>query len=187
MERATFSSVSAGPRLGSRRGGVISGLLFAAMVVFLLMLCAGVIVTRTVHVRSTDGTSGTDVAIDTPAGRLNIRARDHMNPALAGVPIYPDAERMNGSGGASLEWNSADGATDKSVYVVGGEFRTKDPAWRVVDFYKNQLPSLIIVSEHDRATRLEYREGGIKRIISIHEKDGETRIGVASIGGRESN
>ena len=174
-------------RLDSRRGGIVSGLLFACLMVFLLMLAAGTIVMKTVRVRSTDRASGTDVAIDTPAGRLNIHARDHMDPAVAGIPIYPRADRVNDSGGASIEWNSANGKSDKDLYVVGGEFRTKDAAWKVVEFYRNQLPNLMIVTENDRSTRLEYKEGGIKRIVSIHEKDGETRIGVASIGGRESN
>ena len=56
-----------------------------------------------------------------------------------------------------------------------------------MEFYRRQLPNLLIVSKKDHNTELEYREGGIKRIISIHEKNGETRIGVAAIGGRESN
>lgn len=171
----------------SRRGGIISGLLFAGLMVFLAMLVAGIVVTRSVRVKTTDGRNGADVAIETPAGRLNIRARDHMSPALTGVPVYPGAYRTNGSGGANIEWSSADGNTDKNLYVVGGEFRTKDPASDVVEFYRKQLPSLMIVSERDRTTRLEYKQGGIKRIISINEKNGETRIGVASIGGRESN
>lgn len=171
----------------SRRGGIITGLLFAGMMVFLAMLVAGIIVTKTVRVRTNDGSNGTDVSVDTPAGRLNIRARDHMSPALAGVPIYPGARRTDGSGGADIEWNSADGATDKNLYVVGGEYRTKDFASDVVEFYRRQLPSLMIVTERDGSTRLEYKEGGIRRIISITEKDGETRIGVASIGGRASN
>lgn len=170
----------------SRRGGIISGLLFAGMIVFLAMLLAGVVVTRTVRVRTHDSAEGTDVAIDTPGGRLNIRARDHMNPAVAGVPVYPGADRVS-DGGANFEWNSKDGAIDKNFYAVGGEFRTPDSASQVVEFYRRQLPSLMIVSERDRSTRLEYKEGGVQRIISIREKNGETRIGVASIGGRESN
>ena len=170
----------------SRHGGIISGLLFVGMVIFLGMLIAGAIIVKTVRVRATDGARGTDVAIDTPAGRLNIRARDHMNPALTGVPVYPGSYRAQ-DGGANIEWNSKDGASDKNLYVIGGEFRTRDSASQVVEFYRKQLPSVMIVSEDDRSTRLEYKEGGIKRIISISEKGGRTRIGVASIGGRESN
>ncbi len=35
-----------------RRGGIISGLLFAGMVVFMAVFLVGVLVTRTIHVRS---------------------------------------------------------------------------------------------------------------------------------------
>ena len=170
----------------SRRGGIISGLLFTALVVFLALWVAGVIVTKTVHVRTMDGTNGTDVAIDTPEGRLSIRARDHMNPAITGVPVYPGAYRAKDSG-ANIEWNSRDGDTDKNLYVIGGEFRTRDSASQVVEFYRRQLPNVMIESGHDRATHLEYKANGIRRMISIDERDGETRIAVASIGGRESN
>ncbi len=171
----------------SRRGGIISGLLFAGLIVFLAVAVAGIFVTRSIHIRKIDGTNGTDVAIETPGGRLNIRARDRMNPAVVGVPVYPGAYRTKDGGGANFEWSSSDGATDKSLYVVGGEYRTKDKVSDVVEYYRKQFPSLMIVSEKDRSTRLEYKEGGITRIISIRERDGETRIGVASIGGRESN
>lgn len=169
----------------SRHGGIISGLLFAGTMVFLALLVAGIVVTKTVRVRTADGANGTDVAIETPGGRLNIRARDHMNPALTGVPVYPGAYRAK-DGGANIEWSSSDGASDKNLYVIGGEFRTKDSASQVVEFYRRQLPSVMIVSD-DKSIRLEYKEGGIQRIISIARKGGETRIGVASIGGRESN
>lgn len=171
----------------SRRGGIIAGLLFAGVVVCIAMVVGGIVVTKTIRVRSHEGSGSEDIAIDTPGGRLNIRTRDDMNPALAGVPIYPGAWRVNGSGGANIEWNSADGRRDKGLYIIGGEFRTHDSAREVLDFYRRQLPNLLIVSERDRHTELEYREGGIKRIISITEKNDETRIGVASIGGRESN
>jgi hypothetical protein len=170
----------------SRRGGIISGLLFAGMMVFLALLVAGILVTRNIRVRTTEGTNGADVAIDTPGGRLNIRTSDHMNPALTGVPIYPGAYRAK-DGGANIEWNSKDGASDKNLSVIGGEFRTRDSASQVVEYYRRQLPNLMIVSENDKSTRLEYKEGGIRRIISVREENGETRIGVASIGGRESN
>jgi len=174
-------------RPNPRRGGIISGLLFAGLTVFLLMLVAGVVVTRTVHVRTTDGVSGTDVAIDTPAGRLNIRARDHMDSSISGIPVYPGAYRVKDSGGANIEWRSADGDSDKGLSVVGGEFRTQDPASRVIAFYRQQLPGVLIVSKEDGTTQFEFGEHGLRRIVSIIEKNDETHIGIASIGGRESN
>ncbi len=171
----------------SRRGGIISGLLFAGFFVVLAMMVAGVVVTRTVRVSHTESVDGEGVAIQLPGGRLKISGHDHMNPDVAGVPIYPGAYRTsNNSGGANIEWSSADG-TGNGLSVVGGEFRTKDSAEDVVEFYRKQLPNVLIVSKMDRGTELEYRKGGVRRIISIHEKNGETRIGVAAIGGRESN
>ena len=174
------------PRPDQRRGGIITGLLFAGFMVFMALLVAGVVVTRSVRVRTADGAGGKDITIDTPGGHLNIRARDRMNPEVVGIPVYPGAWRANGAGGASFEWSSSNGDR-KDLSVIGGEYRTRDSAHEVLEFYRKQLPSLLIVSETNHATNLEYKDGGIKRIISISERDGETRIGVASIGGRESN
>ncbi len=170
----------------SRKGGIISGLLFAAMVVFMALFLVGVVVPRTIHIRSVNDENGTDVAIDTPDGRLNIRAHDHMNPAINGVPIYPGAYRAD-DGGANIEWASKDGRSDKNLYIIAGEFRTKDSVSQVVEFYRRQLPSLMIVSRRDESARLKYKDGGLQRIISIEERDDETHIGVASIGDRASN
>ena len=169
--------------LKRQRGGILSGLLVLCLVLWLM----GVIVTRSVRVHTADGAHGTDVAIDTPAGRLNIRARDRMNPDIVGVPIYPGARPTDNTGGANFEWTPRDGSRDKNLYVVGGEFRTRDSVRKVVEFYRNELPNVMIVSERGEWTRLEYRDGGIKRIISVSDDDGETRIGVASVGGRASN
>ena len=170
----------------SRQGGIVAVVLFAGMMVFLMMLVAGAIVTRTVHVRTTDGEHRTDVAIDTPAGRFNIRAGNHMSASMDGIPVYPGAYRAK-DGGVNFEWTSKDGDSDKSVSLIGGEFRTRDSVSQVVEFYRRQLPSLMIVSRHNEYVRLEYKEGGFRRIISIEDRHGETHIGVASIGDRASN
>jgi hypothetical protein len=170
----------------SRQGGIISGLLFAGMVVFMTLFVLGVVVTRTIHVKSLHTDDGGEVAIDTPGGRLNIRAHDHMNPAINGIPVYPGAYRAD-DGGANIEWASSDGRSDKNLYIIGGEFRTSDSVSQVVEFYRRQLPSLMIVSRHNESARLEYKDGGMQRIVSIEERHGETRIGVASIGDRASN
>jgi hypothetical protein len=171
----------------SRRGGIISTLIFACLILGLAAVVGGIVVTKNIRIRSGSGAHGHDVAIETPGGRLDIRTRETMNPALAGIPIYPGATPLHDSGGgANIEWTSADGGGD-SLYVMAGEFRTQDSARDVLDFYRRQLPSLLIVSEKGRDTDLEYHKGGIRRIISIREKHDGTRIGVATIGGRESN
>ena len=170
----------------SRKGGIISGLLFAGMVVFMALFISGVVITRTIHVKHVNTDDGGEVAIDTPGGRLNIRAHDHMSPAINGVPIYPGAYRAD-DGGANIEWTSSDSNSDKNLYIIGGEFRTNDSVQQVVEFYRRQLPSLMIVSRRNESARLDYKDGGLQRIISIEERHGETRIGVASIGDRASN
>lgn len=167
----------------SRRGGIISALLFVCLIIGLAAVVGGIVVTKEIRVR----TGGHDLAIETPGGRLDIRTHETMDPALAGIPIYPGATRVSDSGGgANIEWRSADGDGD-SLYVMAGEYRTHDSARDVLNFYRRQLPNLIVIKERDRDTDLEYRKGGIRRIISIREKHDGTRIGVATIGGRESN
>jgi hypothetical protein len=177
---------SATIRSDPRQGGIISGLLFAGMMVFLMMLVTGAIVTRTVRVRTADGEHRTNVAIDTPAGRFHIRAGNHMSGSVDGIPVYPGAFSAK-DGGVNFEWTSKDGDSDKDLNIVGGEFRTKDSVSQVAEFYRRQLPSLMIVSRHNDYVRLEYKDGGFRRIISIEEHHGETRIGVASIADRASN
>jgi hypothetical protein len=171
----------------SRLGGIISGLFSAALIVLLVIVIGGIFVTRTIRIHETKGINGSDVAIETPEGRFNIRTRDNMNPAITGVPIYPGASRTKDSGGAQIEWSSNKGETDKNLYVIGGEFVTRDSASKVVEFYRNQLPNIMIVSKTGESTRLEYEQGSLQRIISIDESGGETRIKVASIGTRASN
>ncbi len=166
-----------------RRGGIISALIFVCLIIGLATIVGGIVVTKSIRVHG----SHHDLAIDTPGGRLDIRTHETLDPALAGIPIYPGAMRVSDSGGgANIEWSSADGDGD-SLYVMAGEYRTRDSARDVLDFYRRQLPNLIVVKERGRDTDLEYRKGGIRRIVSIREKQDGTRIGVATIGGRESN
>jgi len=176
-------------RFRSRRGGIIFGLFLAATLVLVAILAAVIIVVKSVRVHSVDD-DGSDIAISLPDGHLNIRARDRMNPALTGIPVYPGAYREK-DGGASIQWDSKDGDSDKDLSVAAGEFRTRDSVSQVVEFYRKKLPDAALLSkggsEYNRSAKLEYRDGDIRQIISIHRQNGETRIGVAAIGGRASN
>src|SRR4051812_9716763 len=100
----------------ARRGGIIFGLLFAGLMIVLALMVAGVVVTRSVRIRHTDGIDSSGLAIELPGGRLNIRGHDHLNPSLAGVPVYPGAySTNNNSGGANIDWTSADGRDQKGL------------------------------------------------------------------------
>ena len=171
----------------SRRGGIISGLLMTFAVIVILAMAAGIYIARNVRVETAHRRGGDDVSIDTPGGNFTVRAHENLDPAAVGIPIYPGATRHKDGGGAVLQWTSNDGKEDKGFSVVGAELTTPDPAYKVIDYYRKQLPNLMVVTDHDGATRLEYKEGGYKRIIVIREKYDGTHIGVASVGEPASN
>lgn len=131
---------------------------------------------------------GEDVAIETPAGRIDIRAHKNLDPATLGVPIYPDAKRSGNGGGASFEWTSSDGSRDTAMAVAGGEYVTSDSAEKVRAWYREHLPNWVVVTDrHDENAHFELNEGGYKRIIAIREKGDGTHIAVATAGEPASN
>src|SRR6185312_9156284 len=80
----------------SRRGGIISALIFACLIAGLAAIVGGIVVINNIRIH----TSHHNLAIETPGGRLDIYTHDTMDPALTGIPIYPGATRMPDSGGS---------------------------------------------------------------------------------------
>lgn len=171
----------------ARRGGILSSLLFTVLVCVGLAIVAGLYVARNVRVETTHRNGGDDVSIDTPGGRIQIRAHEDLDPATLGIPIYPGATRRKDSGVATFEWSSVDGKEEKGVSFAGASLFTEDPSSKVVDYYRTQLPNWLIVRDRDGSNHFELRKGGYKRMIAIHEKHGGTYIGVASVGDPASN
>jgi hypothetical protein len=171
----------------SRRGGALGLVLFVGVSVVIVMLAGAYLIARTVRVNTTHRNRGDDVSIETPAGRMDIRAHEDLDPASIGLPIYPGATREKNSGAASFEWSSADGKDDKSVSVGAAALFTPDSSSKVLDWYRTQLPNWIVVTGHDGATRFELKEGGHKRIVAIRSRSDGTHIGVASVGEPASN
>jgi hypothetical protein len=171
----------------TRRGGVLSGLLFMFLAIIVLAIATGLYIARNVRVQTTHRHGGDDVSIETPGGRINIRAHEDLDPAAVGIPIYPGATRRKDSGVASLEWASADGTVEKGVSFAGAGLYTPDPEFKVLEYYRTQLPGWLVVTDRDGSTRFEFRKGGYKRMIAIHEKNDGTHIGIASIGDPASN
>jgi len=169
-----------------RRGGILGTLLVIVAVVVVAAVCAGVYVARNVRVVTEDRKHGADVNIETPVGAMHFRAHENLDPSKLGVPVYPGARREQDSGGASFEWVPNDG-DGKNLAVAGGSFQSDDRPDAVLAYYRKQLPSWILVTDRHGETRLELKEGGSKRIVSIQERNGGTRIGVASIGEPASN
>ncbi len=172
---------------GSRRGGVLAGLLIGAVVILCIVVASGLFVARSVKVRSAENGDGQNVSIDTPVGHLSVRAHDKAEWA-SDVPVYPGARPAKDNGGnATVEWTSNTGKNDKGFSVAASEMITPDSRDKVLDFYRTQLPTWVIAHEDDGAVRLQLTDGGYKRIVSIHRKHDGTHIGVASIGEPASN
>jgi hypothetical protein len=183
-------------RCGSRRGGILFGLLLSGLVFVCLVIAGGLLVarfvSRNVSVRTTARSGGDDVSIETPVGHLSVHAHDRSGAATADLPVYPGARPARDSGGdAVVEWNSNngghDGGNDGGFTVSASEMVTSDPLDKVVDYYRTQLPNWVIVTERSGTVRLELRDGGYKRFIAIHERHDGTHIGVASVGEPASN
>jgi hypothetical protein len=152
------------------------------------VIVGALFIARNVRVETGTRNGGDTVSIDTPAGHLSVRAHERPGTALAGIPIYPGARAKQGSGGdAVVEWTSNSGASDKGFGVSASETVTSDPLDKVVEYYRAQLPNWLIVDERHGGVRLELRDGGYKRIVSIHEEFDGTHIGVASAGEPASN
>jgi hypothetical protein len=175
-----------------RRGGVLLGLLISALVIVCVVVAIGITIARNIRIESHDRDGSADVSIDTPAGHFSVHAHDKPGMVVAGVPAYPGARARKDSGGnAVVQWSSAghngDGGSDKGFAVSASDMITSDPAYKVVDFYRNQLPTWMITEEKNGGTHIELHKGGYQRIISIEEKSDGTHIGVASIGEPASN
>jgi len=162
------------------------GLTLATVVV--LVIVGAVYIGSNLKVSTVHRPGGDDVSIQLPGGQMSIRARENLDPAALGIPIYPDAKRMKESGGATFEWTSQDGKEDKALSVAGAHYVTNDTADQVVAWYKEHLPNWIVSthSDGDRA-RFELSEGGFKRLVSVQENSDGTHIGVATIGRPASN
>ncbi|HWF09830.1 MAG TPA: hypothetical protein VG297_15290 [Bryobacteraceae bacterium] len=171
------------------RGGILTGLLITGAVGLCLLIACGLFIARNIRVTSrSNGYGGDNVWIDTPAGNFSIRAHEKDGKLPAGIPMYPGARLTHGSGGGAVfRWNSKDGNDDRGFAVAGAEMITGDPPSKVLDYYREQLPEWIVVTEHDGATQFELQEGGYKRIVGIHAQYDGTHIGVASVGEPASN
>src|SRR5580658_9440389 len=65
---------------GSRRGGIIAGLLLSGLVVLCLVIAGSIFLARNIRVQTTARNGGDDVTIDTPVGHLSVRA--HEKPGM---------------------------------------------------------------------------------------------------------
>lgn len=174
----------------SQTGGVLAGVLVAVLILAALavlgVFMAGIYFAENIHVEKSKGAHGETVKIDTPIGSMRVKAHEKLDPKLIGVPVYPGAIREDEhGGGASFEFDSD--STHKEFTVMGAEYSTDDSIDKVKEFYHRELPHWMISKSRHGNLQMEFTEDGYKRIVSIHEQDGKTRIGLASVGEPASN
>lgn len=171
----------------SERGGILVGLLVTGLVLVCCAIATAVFVVRNVHISARDRGNGGDVSIDTPVGHLSVHGHDDSAWPSADIPKYPGAWRgENHGGGAVVQWNTRDGV-DRGFSVSGAEMITSDPSSKVLEYYRNELPDWVVAHDGDGSVRLELKSHGHKQIVSIHQRDDGTHIGVASVGEPASN
>jgi hypothetical protein len=174
----------------SQTGGVLAGVLVAVLILGALavvgVFMAGMYFAENIHVEKKAGARGDTVRVDTPIGSMRVQAHQKLDPKLIGVPVYPGAIREDEhGGGASFEFDFD--STHKEFSVMGAEYSTDDSIDKVKEFYHRELPHWIISKSRHGRVQMEYTEDGYKRIVAIHEQDGRTRIGLASVGEPASN
>ncbi|WP_287153090.1 hypothetical protein [Candidatus Solincola tengchongensis] len=95
-----------------------------------------------------------------------------------GVPLYPGAAYVAGSGG-SVSGSSSEGA----FTTIGGEYRTKDPFGSVFQWYRERLGEpLVYRPEQDMATWNRAEEGRMV-VVGLRREGGETAILIYSLKG----
>lgn len=130
----------------------------------------------------TVGEEGESVTMETEEGTVTYEGgEDEPSEEDLGVPIYPGAEYVSGSGGSATA-TTEEGAT----LYAGGEWITDNGIDEVVDWYTDKL------GDPDYTTS----EGGQKSVIwmkgdtsdnittvTITEEDGEVKITIGRISG----
>jgi len=170
------------------RGGILSALLITGFLIVCLTVVGVIIIAHSIHVTTTARNGGDDVTIDLPGGHLDIRAHEKAGTAVRDIPIYPGSHSAERHGAdAVIQWNSSKDGGDKGFSLSASESVTSDPLDKVVEYYRTQLPSWTFTERRNGHVELEFRDGGYKRIIGIHEEHDGTHIGVASVGEPASN
>ena len=173
----------------SERGGVLAGVLVAILILAALavlgVFMAGMYLADNIHVEKRKNAKGETVQVETPIGTMRVQQYQKLDPKLIGVPVYPGAVREDSNGAASFDF-SFDSA-HKEFTVLAAEYSTNDSVEKVREYYHRELPHWMISERLRGGVKMEYTEDGYKRIIVIHEQDGQTRVGLATVGEPAAN
>jgi hypothetical protein len=158
---------------------------------------------------SDEGGNHKQVSIKTPFGSIEANKNGGVSEAALNLPIYPGAHQAKDEDSASvrLAIPGADGFS-----IVAGKFDTPDSFARVRDFYQDRLTAQdgpftptdqinsdtdleggqtgnFVGVDHDGKTVFKLKLKDDMRIVTLKERDGETRIELVRIrkSGGEGN
>lgn len=123
-----------------------------------------------------------EVTIETDEGEVTYKGGEgEPSEEDLGVPIYPDAEYVEGSGGSG----SASGSEGTTVYA-GGEWTTDDDFDEVVGWYTDKLGDPDMTTSEGGVDTAIWMEGDMSTditTVTVSNEDGEVKIAIGRIAG----
>ncbi|MGQ9475538.1 MAG: hypothetical protein ACUVRX_04855 [Actinomycetota bacterium] len=105
-------------------------------------------------------------------------SREAPPEEMLGVPVYPGASYVPGSGG-SVSGNSPEG----SFSTVGGEFRSADAFGTVFNWYRERLGDPAMYNPQQSLATWNRTEGDRMVMVGLRVEGGETVILIYSLQG----
>jgi len=172
-------------RRRTQHGGVVSGVLIALLALIGLAIAGivlgGLYLAHNIQVEETRSERGKSVEVSTPFGSVRVHESGRLDPAKAGIPVYPGAAAEQREGKA-VSFELDFGSEHKEVTIIGARYSTEDAVDKVVEFYRKELPHWIVAKKRHGWVQMEYSEQGYKRFVGIGERHGRTRIVLAQVG-----
>jgi hypothetical protein len=150
-------------------GGALKIILIIVGILVLLGLIAGSVIayigyraSRAVRVDANGNTT-----VETPWGKVSTNNDTEKIARELGVPVYPGAKQLDGSGAVAFGDNLSFG---------NAEFETGDSLEKVQQFYKQQLPKAIITPVDENQCAIQAVTSKSMVTISLERADDKTII-----------
>jgi len=92
---------------------------------------------RSIRATFTDGKGRKDVHVETPIGIFDLKSQEALDPALAGMLVYPGATRAEDQTAA---YEADIHLLNRDYRILVATYWTMTPTDIVWDFYKRELP-----------------------------------------------
>ena len=161
--------------------GVLIGLLVLLGLAVLGAILAGWYLVHNVRVEESRDETGKLVRVETPLGSLRLREGGPLDPAKAGIPVYPGAQ-TDESDAKSVSLELDLGSEHQGLAIFAAHYVTDDPFDKIVEFYRKELPHWVIRTNRPGNFQIRLSETGLKRFVAIRARHGRTRIDLAQLG-----